>query len=153
MLARRSLFLLFLFGSGFTASGQSTFGSISGAVHDPQGALVPNATVVLHRTESNTDRNITTGADGQYTALNLDPGTYTLRTQAPGFAPATANNLHLDARQQLRYDVALSIEGTARTRPTPGRSIPLTPRSRRPSRPRLCLIFRPTTVVRVRPRR
>ncbi len=111
MLFRKSLFLLFIFGGGLTASGQSTFGSISGAVHDPQGALVPNANVTLHRQQSNTDRTVNTGADGQYTALNLDPGTYSVETHAAGFAPATAQNLSLDARQQLRFDIQLSISG------------------------------------------
>lgn len=110
--ARKLLFLLFIFGGGLVASGQSTLGSISGAVRDPQGALVPNAAVQLHRQQSNTDRTVTSGADGQYTALNLESGTYTLRTTAPGFAPSTAENISLDVRQQLRYDVALSIAGT-----------------------------------------
>ncbi|MGI4827856.1 MAG: carboxypeptidase regulatory-like domain-containing protein [Janthinobacterium lividum] len=110
---RKFLFLLFIFGSGLAASGQSTLAGISGAVRDAQGALVPNATVVLRRQQSNTDRSVTTDAEGQYTALNLDPGTYTLRATAAGFAPANAENLRLDARQQLRYDVMLSIEGTA----------------------------------------
>ena len=111
MLARRFLFLLFLFGSGYTASGQSTFGSISGAVHDPQGALVPNASVTLHRQESNTDRTVASGPDGQYTGLNLEPGTYSLKTSAAGFSPASADNLHLGARQALRYDVQLFVTG------------------------------------------
>ena len=111
MLARRILFLLFLFGSGFAASGQSTLGSVSGSVRDPQGALVPNASVTLHRQESNTDRGVTSGPDGQFSALNLEPGTYTLKTSAAGFAPALADNLHLDARQALRYDVQLTVSG------------------------------------------
>ena len=113
MLGRKYLFLLFIFGGGImAASGQSTLGSISGAVRDPQGALVPNARITLHRQQSNTDRFTTTGADGQFTALNLDPGTYTLRSSAPGFALYTAKNISLDARQQLRYEVSLTIAGT-----------------------------------------
>ncbi len=113
MLIRKYLFLLFIFGSGLAAaSGQSLLGSISGAVRDPQGAFVPHATVTLHRQQSDTDRTVATGSDGQYTALNLDPGTYTLRTSAPGFAPYAAHQINLDNRQQLRYDVSLTIAGT-----------------------------------------
>ncbi len=112
MLSRKILFLLFLYGGGLTASGQSTLGSINGVVRDPSGALVPNATVLLHREQSNTDRAVTTGADGQYTAINLQPGTYTVRTQAAGFTTAKAEHLNLDARQQLEYDVTLAIGGT-----------------------------------------
>ncbi len=109
---RKDLFLLFIFGGGLVASGQSTLSSLDGIVHDPSGAVVPNATLTLHRQESNTDRMVTTDANGAYTALNLDPGTYTLRSAAPGFAPGVTENIHLDVRQQLRYDVSLTIAGT-----------------------------------------
>ncbi len=109
---RKLLFLLFLFGAGLTASGQSTFASLNGTVRDPSGAVVPNATVVLHRQQSNTDRSVATGADGSYNALNIDPGTYTLRISAKGFSRTTVENIHLDARQQLRYDVSLTVSGT-----------------------------------------
>ncbi len=112
MISRKILFLLFLYGGGLTASGQSTLGSINGVVRDPSGALVPNATVLLHREQSNTDRAVTTGSDGQYTAINLQPGTYTVRTQAAGFTPNKAEHVNLDARQQLEYDVTLTIGGT-----------------------------------------
>lgn len=109
---RKLLFLLFLFGAGLTASGQSTFGTMNGTVHDPSGAVIPNATVVLHREETNTDRSVSTGDDGTYNALNLDPGTYRLRVSAAGFAPSVAQGIHLDTRQQLRFDVTLTITGS-----------------------------------------
>ncbi len=112
MYMRKKLFLLFVFGGGLTASGQSTLGSVTGTVHDPSGAAIPHATVVLHRQESDTDRTLTTGADGTYNALNLDPGTYTLRVTAPGFNPSVADNLHLDVRQQLRFDPSLTVGAT-----------------------------------------
>ncbi len=108
----RSLFLLFLFGGGLTAACQSTLASLNGTVRDPSGAVVPHATVALHRQETNTNRMVTTGADGEFTALNLEPGTYNLRISAPGFAATRAENIHLDARQQLRYDVALTVSST-----------------------------------------
>ncbi len=111
MNVRKFLFLLFIFGAGLTSSGQSLLGSISGSVRDPQGALVPHATVTLHRQQTNTDRTVTTGQDGQYNALNLDPGTYSVAALASGFTPFTAQNLSLDARQQLHFDVQLSISG------------------------------------------
>ncbi len=111
-MSRKHLFLLFIFGGGLVAAGQSTLGTLNGTVHDPSGAVVPNATITLHRAESNTDRTITTDASGTYNALNLDPGTYTLRSTAPGFSPAVADNIHLDVRQQLRFDISLTIAGT-----------------------------------------
>ncbi len=109
---RKLLFLLFLFGGGLTAASQSTLASMNGTVRDPSGAVVPKARVVLHRAESNTERAVVAGADGGYDALNLEPGTYSVRVSAAGFTPAKADNIHLEARQELRFDVALTISGS-----------------------------------------
>ena len=90
------------------AAAQSTLAGITGRVHDSGDASVPSARVTLHRTESNSDRTVTTGADGTYTALNLDPGTYTVAVESTGFATSTATNVHLDPRQRLQLDLVLS---------------------------------------------
>ena len=87
------------------ASAQSTLGSISGIIHDPSGAVISGASILFHRTESNSDLTVTSDAGGAYTLLNAAPGHYDITVQTPGFAPVTAQNLALDARQQLRYDV------------------------------------------------
>ncbi len=110
---RKPLFLLFMFGGWLTAPGQSTLGSIAGSVHDPSGAAVPNAVVVLHREESNTSTTVNANASGEYTALNVEPGTYDLRVTAAGFAPTLAENIQLAARQLLRFDLDLTITGTS----------------------------------------
>ncbi len=112
---RKFLFLLFIFGGGIAADAQSTFGSINGTIHDGTDATVPGATITLHREESNTDRRVTAGDDGSYTALNLEAGTYSVRVERAGFAPKTSTHLHLDSRQQLRLDVDLSVESVTQT--------------------------------------
>ncbi len=106
--SRKLLFLLFVFGGGIAATAQSTLGSITGTVHDATGAAIPGAAVTLHRRESNTDRSVRSGADGSYTAPNLDPGTYDVDVVLSGFATKANHNVLLAARQQLRVDVALA---------------------------------------------
>ena len=49
-------------------------GSITGTVVDPTGAVVPNATVVVHDTDTGADRAVNTNADGIYTATFLQSG-------------------------------------------------------------------------------
>ncbi len=115
LVPRTFLFLLFIFGAGIAADAQSTLGSISGTIHDGSDATVPGATVSLHRDESNTDRRVTAGQDGTYTALNLEAGTYSVRVERDGFAPKTNTHLHLDSRQQLRLDVDLSVAAVSQT--------------------------------------
>ena len=87
------------------AQAQSTLASISGQVQDPTGAIVPNATITLTRTESNSTLSATTNSTGTYTLLNVLPGHYDLTVTTPGFAPVTATGISLEARQQLRYDL------------------------------------------------
>ena len=89
------------------ALAQSTLGSISGTAQDATGAKVPNANVRLRRTESNTDRTVTTDSGGSYTTLNLEPGRYDITIEAAGLASTTAIGIALESRQQLRYDFTL----------------------------------------------
>ena len=91
------------------AAAQSTLGSISGTAQDNTGARVPNASLRLHRTESNTDRLATTDSGGSYTAVNLEPGHYDLVIEAAGLASTTATGIVLAARQEIRYDFTLKV--------------------------------------------
>ncbi len=109
------LFLLFLFGGGLTASPQSTLGSFTGSIHDPSGAAIPHATINLHRAETNTNRTISSDDYGDYTAINVEPGHYDVVVDAAGFRATRATGVPLIARQQLRYDVTLSVAGGTET--------------------------------------
>ena len=107
-----TLLPLLLSGSAVTMQAQSVLGSVSGSVKDASGATIPNATVRLHRTETNTDRTLSTDGEGNFTALNVDPGTYDITVTAPGFANTVAKGISLVARQQLRYDPTLGVSTT-----------------------------------------
>ena len=108
------LFLaLLLVNGGGVATAQSVLGSISGRVSDSTGAAIPNAQVLLHRLETNTDRTVTTGAAGEYEAVNVEAGTYDITASAPGFSSTVGTGVQLIARQQLRYDAALSVSATS----------------------------------------
>src|SRR5512142_976940 len=68
-----------------SASGQAVYGSIIGTVTDPSGAAVPNAKVTVTNTRKGTKDQLTTNADGNFSATHLIPDTYTVRVEAPGF--------------------------------------------------------------------
>lgn len=109
---RTLIFLLFLFGAGLVAAAQSTLGSVSGAVRDASGAAIPNATITLHRVETNSDRTVKSDAGGSYNALNVDPGTYNILTQAPSFSSQNSTGVRLLSRQSLQLDITLTINST-----------------------------------------
>ena len=114
--SRTTLLLLSLvLGSGIFASAQSVLGTISGTIHDSSGAVIPAAKVILHRVETNTDRSVDADASGNYTAINVEAGTYDITTSAKGFSSSVGKGAVLIARQQLRYDVTLSVTAVAQT--------------------------------------
>ena len=81
--------------AGFTLQAQSTFGSIVGNVKDASGAFVMHATVKVTGTDENISREVATGSNGNYEALNLKPGFYKVTVDHPGFEQATVENLLL----------------------------------------------------------
>ncbi len=111
----RALLLLLLSMVSGGAFAQSILGSISGTVHDSSGAVVPNAQIVLHRTETNTDRTVTSDRSGNYEAINLDAGVYEITATTPGFAKTVGTGVTLIARQQLEYDITLKVTATNET--------------------------------------
>jgi hypothetical protein len=65
---------------------QNPTGAIRGTVTDPQGAIVPNATVTVTNKATGETRNINTGNDGIYSVENLLPGAYEIKIEAQGFS-------------------------------------------------------------------
>ena len=56
-------------------------GSITGTVSDPAGAVVPDATVVVHNTGTDADRTVMTNGAGLYSATFLQPGSYEMTNE------------------------------------------------------------------------
>ncbi len=98
-----------------SALAQSTFGSVRGNVADPTGAAVPGTTVILHSTDENTDRVVTTDSDGAFLFSNIKPGHFHLQAVHSGFSPTTLSGIALDARQDLRLPVVLNVAAQATT--------------------------------------
>lgn len=75
-------------GSVFAQS-QANTGQITGIVSDATGAVVPNAVVTLISNATNATQTQTTSDDGIYRFVLLQPGIYTVKTTASGFAEQT----------------------------------------------------------------
>jgi len=110
-----ALLMMLLFLTSRCANAQSTFGSIRGTVSDVSGAVIPGATVTVHSLEQNFDRQATTNDAGEFTVENLQPGHYSIAVEHPGFSKALVSSAQLDARQDLRIPVTLSIAANATT--------------------------------------
>jgi hypothetical protein len=97
------------------AFGQSTFGTILGTVRDQSGAVMPGCAVTVENTGTSLRRSTITDETGAYTAQNLEPGTYKVQIELPGFKVAEYTGVQLRAQQTIRIDGTMSVATQAET--------------------------------------
>src|SRR6185437_8929965 len=97
------LFLLM----SFSAVAQTNRGGISGTVFDPQGAIVPNASVTVINVGTNEKFVTTTTNAGTYVVSNLDPVTYRVEVETPGFRKAIYEGVKVDTATTVTRNVTL----------------------------------------------
>ncbi len=95
-------------------SGQTIFGSITGTVTDPTGAVVPGAPITLTNEETGVSRHVSSGTSGVFAIVDLQPGTYKLHVEASGFTAIDRTGLALYANRVVNVDLQLSL-GTSAT--------------------------------------
>lgn len=99
--------LLFVTGFAPVAEAQSrSYTSVSGTVTDPQGAVVPGATVEIHNPVSQFVRTTTTDGAGNFTIENIPFNPYHMTVKAKGFGPYAQD---LDLRSPVPYSVKVSL--------------------------------------------
>ncbi len=81
--------------------------TINGRVIDQNNALVPGATVTAVLVETGAERTVTTDSEGRYRIIELNPGLYTVRVAATGFATAEKTDLTTIAGQNVQLDFTL----------------------------------------------
>jgi hypothetical protein len=90
-----------------------TLATISGAVVDPDGKVVPAASVSIKNDFSAAVRTITTDSAGRFEASGLPVGSYTIEVTAPGFKTARSAGLRLAANGLENISVALTVAGVS----------------------------------------
>lgn len=102
---------------------QGLFGTIGGTITDTSGAVVPGATVVVTNISTNVKIVLTTNGAGNYTAPDLNPGTYTVEASAKGFKSVVQNDIALQVDSNLRVSLVLEIGSTSETVTVAGTNI------------------------------
>ena len=115
--------------TGSPVSAQSTFGSLSGTVTDSSGSAIPDAQVVLTSLATGASQTLTTGGDGLYTFVNLNPGDYRLEVQKDGFKHYRREPVTIQVQQSFRIDPALEVGAVTQTVEVTGETPLLTPTS------------------------
>lgn len=88
-------------------------GAIRGTVTDPQGAVVPNATVTITSVERKVSQTTATNNAGFYNVIELVPGEYTVHVEATGFSAVEISNVIVKAADTATVDAALKVGAMA----------------------------------------
>jgi hypothetical protein len=67
------------------AFAQNATGAITGTVTDPNGEVIPGATVTVKNTATGAVRSLATRTEGNYAVENLAPGEYEVKIESKGF--------------------------------------------------------------------
>src|SRR5580692_9673788 len=93
--------------SALPARGQAT-ATVNGTVRDSGGAVVTEATVLLHNRDTDLNRTAVTNGVGDYVMPNVQPGNYDLKVTKSGFGPAINSGITLVVNQTATYDITLA---------------------------------------------
>jgi hypothetical protein len=105
---------LVLFAAG-SACPQGSTGRILGSVTDQSGGNVAGATVTITDVARGVSQTLTTDSDGEYLAINLLPGTYTVRAEYKGFKGFERRNILIEVGKDVRIDAVLQTGSTTDT--------------------------------------
>ena len=95
--------------------GQASTSSIRGVVKDPQGNVVPGATVKLINPATNASRTTTSTGDGVFTFEQVAVGDYRVEVEAKGFKKGVVTDVHALVSKATPIDVQLEIGNVSET--------------------------------------
>ncbi len=91
------------------AAGQSSTGSIAGAVEDESQSPVPGVLVTVTKVDTGVTRTVTTDSGGRYHSPELIPGPYEVQAQLEGFQTAVRKGVVLTVGSQVVVNLVLAV--------------------------------------------
>src|SRR5580698_9674098 len=91
------------------AFAQSYLGGVRGLVQDPGKATIATAKVTLTNQGTNVARSELSNASGEFSFSQVDPGTYTLTAEAPGFRKTEKHGIVVGTQEFLRIDLKMEV--------------------------------------------
>ena len=95
-----------------SALAQSTTGSVSGQVFDPQQAVVASASVSLKNKATGIERTTNSSSSGSFAFPSVPPGAYSVTVTANGFEKSSTD-VQVAIAQDASANVTLSLKGTS----------------------------------------
>ncbi len=110
-----SICLAFVVGAPSSFAQTTGSATLRGTVKDPQGAVVPDATVTLVNERTKEERQDKTSGEGGYVFSALTPGAYTLKVEAPGFKTAEQTNVMVETASTRAVDIDMEVGQASET--------------------------------------
>ena len=82
-------------------NGQTITGSVSGAIVDAAGAFVPGANVTITSDKTGQSRTSVSNDEGRFNFAALQPGSYSVKIERPGFQTLEQKGVILSANENL----------------------------------------------------
>lgn len=101
--------VLFVGASAAIAQTQAVGGDLSGSVTDPNGAVVPGATVTVKSSATGITRTVTSGDDGSYQIIGLPPGNYEVTATAATFKKVVISPVKISIGQNSALGIKLEV--------------------------------------------
>ena len=92
---------------------QTVNATLGGTVGDATGALIPGVTITATNTGTGIVNTLVTNESGAYNFASLQPGTYKVTAELPGFQTQTYTDVQLGGAQQVRLNFTLQVGGLA----------------------------------------
>lgn len=99
--------------AGLLEAQQANLGSLTGAVTDSTGGVVPGAKVVATNVATTSIQQTSTTSSGSYTIPGLKPGDYTVTVEKTGFETARVTAVVVFAAQEATTNVVLHVGATS----------------------------------------
>jgi hypothetical protein len=115
-LSRKAFSLLTLMALlAFTSFGQTSTGEVNGTVVDQAGSAVPSAVVKLINQGTRIESQTIPNSDGNFTFINVRPGNYILKVEAPGFKTAATAAFDVSVNQSATLNVSMMVGELSQT--------------------------------------
>jgi len=88
---------------------QSFVGGVRGLVQDPGGATIANANVTLRNDATGTVRTTISNSQGEYAFSQVEPATYVLVVENPGFKKLERRGVIIGTQEQIKVDLKMEL--------------------------------------------
>ncbi len=95
--------------------GQAYFGSVTGLLTDPTGAVLPEAKVILTDQNKGYTFNEVSDHSGRYLFRSIPPGVYSVTAEVPGFEKTVRTGIRVDVNQNVTANMNLKISSSSQT--------------------------------------